>query len=169
MRKQLSFRPKVFLGICLTVCSLSGLVFATPAEEAELEQLVKIEQELELQREWTEFRWKQAASQCYLNFWVNYCIGKARVEYRAELDPIRAQEVQVRNTQRKLRESLKNQEDIKRAAERASAEKAAERAANQREYEAKQKAAAERAADLEQRRKDAPKRAQENRAGTQLD
>jgi hypothetical protein len=77
--------------------------------------------------------------------------------------------VQVRNVQRKLRESLKNQEDIKRATERASAEKAAERAANQREYEAKQKAAAERAADLEQRRKDAPKRAQENKAGTQLD
>jgi hypothetical protein len=169
LRKQLPFRPKVFLGIFLTVCSLSGLVFATPAEEAELEQLVKIEQELELQREWTEFRWKQAASQCYLNFWVNYCIGKARAEYRAELDPIRAQEVQVRNTQRKLRESLKNQEDIKRAAERASAEKAAERAANQREFEEKQKAAAARAADLEQRRKDAPKRAQENRAGTQLD
>jgi hypothetical protein len=169
LRKQLPFRPKVFLGIFLTVCSLSGLVFATPAEEAELEQLVKIEQDLELQREWTEFRWKQASSQCYLNFWVNYCIGKARAEYRAELDPIRAQEVQVRNTQRKLRESLKNQEDIKRATERASAEKAAERAANQREYEAKQKAAAERAADLEQRRKDAPKRAQENKAGTQLD
>ena len=169
MRKHPPFRPKVFLGILLTACSLNGLVFATPAEEAELEQLVKIEQELELQREWTEFRWKQASSQCYLNFWVSYCIGNARAEYRAELDPIRAQEVAVRNAQRKLRESLKNQEDIKRAAERASAEKAAERAATQREYEEKHKAAAARAADLEQRRKDAPKRAQENRAGTQLD
>jgi hypothetical protein len=41
------------------------MVFATPAEEAELEQLIQIEQDLELQREWTEFRWKQAASQCY--------------------------------------------------------------------------------------------------------
>ena len=169
MRKQLPFRPKVFFGIFLTVYSLSGLVFATPAEEAELEQLVKIEQELELQREWAEFRWKRDSSLCYQEFWVNYCLGDTRAEYRAALDPIRAQEVQVRNTQRKLRESLKNQEDIKRAAERASAEKEAERAANQREFEEKQKAAAARAADLEQRRKDAPKRAQENRAGTQLD
>jgi hypothetical protein len=167
--KQLPFRPKVFLGIFLTVCSLSGLVFATPAEEAELEQLVKIEQELELQREWAEFRWKRDSALCYQEFWVSYCLGDTRADYRKELDPIRAQEVQVRNTQRKLRESLKNQEDIKRATERASAEKAAERAANQREFEQKQKDAAARAADLEQRRKDAPKRAQENKAGTQLD
>jgi hypothetical protein len=71
--------------------------------------------------------------------------------------------------QRKLRKNLKDQEDIKRAAERASPEKAAERADNQREFTEKQQDAAQRAADLEQRRKDAPKRAQENKAGTQLD
>ena len=150
-------------------CSLSGLVLATPAEEAELEQLIKIEEDLALQREWVEFRWKRDSSLCYQEFWVNYCLGDVRAQYRKELDPIRAQEVAVRDAQRKLRESLKNQDDIKRAADRAAPEKAAERAANQRQYEEKQKAAAARAADLEQRRKDAPKRAQENRAGTQLD
>ena len=169
MSKRFSFRSKVFLGTFLTVCSLSGLVLATPAEEAELEQLNKIEQELELQREWVGYRWKRDSALCYQEFWVNYCLGNARSDYRKELDPIRAQEVAVRDAQRKLRESLKNQDDIKRAADRAAPEKAAERAANQREYEEKQKDAAARAADLEQRRKDAPKRAQENKAGTQLD
>lgn len=169
MSKRFPFRSKVFLGIFLTICSLSGLVLATPAEEAELEQLTKIEEELELQREWVVFRWKRNSSLCYQEFWVNYCLGNVRAEYRKELDPIRAQEVAVRDAQRKLRESLKNQDDIKRAADRAAPEKAAERAANQREYEEKQKDAAARAADLEQRRKDAPKRAQENKAGTQLD
>ena len=169
MSKRFPFRSKVFLGIFLTICSLSGLVLATPAEEAELEQLTKIEEELELQREWAVFRWKRNSSLCYQEFWVNYCLGNVRAEYRKELDPIRAQEVAVRDAQRKLRESLKNQDDIKRAADRAAPEKAAERAANQREYEEKQKDAAARAADLEQRRKDAPKRAQENKAGTQLD
>jgi hypothetical protein len=142
---------------------------ATPAEEAELEQLTKIEEELELQQEWAVFRWKRDSSLCYQEFWVNYCLDKVRAQYRKELDPITAQKVAVRDAQRKLRESLKNQDDIKRAADRASPEKAAERAANQREYEEKQKDAAARAADLEQRRKDAPKRAQENKAGTQLD
>ena len=169
MSKRFPFRSKVFLGIFLIICSLSGLVLATPEEEAELEQLTKIEEELELQREWAVFRWKRDSSLCYQKFWVNYCLGNVRADYRKELDPIRAQEVAVRDAQRKLRESLKNQDDIKRAADRAAPEKAAERAANQREYEEKQKDAAARAADLEQRRKDAPKRAQENKAGTQLD
>lgn len=169
MRKNLSLRSKIFVSIFLFVTSLSGVVLATPAEEAELEQLNKIEQELELQREWAKYRWGKTSSECYQKYWVNSCLKDARADYRKEIDPIREQEVALHEVQRKLRESLKNQEDIKRAAERASPEKAAERAANQQEYEQKQKDAAARAADLEQRRKDAPKRAQENKAGTQLD
>ena len=149
--------------------SVSGVALATPAEEAELDRLDKIEQELELQREWAKHRWGKASSECYSKYWVNYCLREARATYRKEVDPIQEQEVALHETQRSLRKSLKDQEDKKRAAERASPEKAAERADNQREFEEKQKAAAARAADLEQRRKDAPKRAQENKAGTQLD
>ncbi|MBU3554177.1 hypothetical protein ICN31_01175 [Polynucleobacter sp. UB-Piko-W3] len=162
-------RSTIFLGIFVVACSFSSLVLATPAEEAELAQLDKIEQELELQREWAKYRWGKAQSDCYQQYWVNYCIGSARTQYRKEIDPITEQEIALHEVQRKLRKSLKDQEDIKRAAERASPIKAAERADNQREFEEKQKAAAVRAADLEQRRKDAPKRAQENKSGTQLD
>ena len=36
----------------LLTCSFSSLALATPAEEAQLEQLDKIERELELQRDW---------------------------------------------------------------------------------------------------------------------
>ena len=169
MRKNLSLHSKIFTGIFLLVTSSSGVVLATPAEEAELEQLDKIEQELELQREWAKYRWGKASSECYQNYWVNYCLRSARAEYRNEIDPISEQERALHEVQRKLRKSIKDQEDQKRAAERASPEKAAERVDNQREFEEKQKASAARAADLEQRRKDAPKRAQENKAGTQLD
>lgn len=164
-----TIRSTIFLGIFAVAYSFSGLVLATPAEEAELAQLDKIEQELELQREWAKYRWGKAQSDCYQKYWVNYCIGSARTQYRKEIDPITEQEIALHEVQRKLRKSLKDQEDIKRAAERASPVKAAERADNQREFEEKQKAAAVRAADLEQRRKDAPKRAQENKSGTQLD
>ena len=160
---------KIFLGIFVAVCSFSSLVLATPAEEAELAQLDKIEQELELQREWVKYRWGKAQSDCHQKYWVNYCIGSARKEYRKEIDPITQQEIALHEAQRKLRKSLKDQEDIKRAAERASPVKAAERVDNQREFAEKQNDAAQRAADLEQRRKDAPKRAQENKSGTQLD
>ena len=149
--------------------ALGGIAFATPAEEAELAKLDKIEQELELQREWAKYRWGKASSDCYQNYWVNYCLRSARADYRKEIDPISEQELALHEVQRKLRKSIKDQEDQKRAAERASPVKAAERTDNQREFEEKQKAAAARAADLEQRRKDAPKRAQENKAGTQLD
>jgi len=162
-------RSKIFFGIFWVACSLSGLVLATPAEEAELEQLDKIERELETQRDWAKYRWGKASSECYKNYWVNYCISSARAQYRKEIDPITQQETALHEVQRKLRKNIKDQDDQKRAAERASPEKAAERADNQREFTEKQKDAAQRAADLEQRRKDAPKRAQENKAGTQLD
>ena len=162
-------RSKIFIGIFLLTSALGGIAFATPAEEAELAKLDKIEQELELQREWAKYRWGKASSDCYQNYWVIYCLRSARADYRKEIDPISEQELALHEVQRKLRKSIKDQEDQKRAAERASPVKAAERTDNQREFEEKQKAAAARAADLEQRRKDAPKRAQENKAGTQLD
>jgi len=164
-----TIRSILFLGIFVAACSFGSLVLATPAEEAELAQLDKIEQELELQREWAKYRWGKAQSDCYQKYWVNYCISSARTQYRKEIDPITQQEIALHEVQRKLRKSLKDQEDIKRAAERASPVKAAERVDNQREFEEKQKAAVVRAADVEQRRKDAPKRAQENKSGTQLD
>ncbi len=153
----------------MLVNALSGVALATPAEEAELDKLDKIEAELELQRDWAKYRWGKASSECYQNYWVNFCLRDARAQYRKEIDPISEQERALHEVQRKLRKSIKDQEDQKRAAERASPVKAAERSENQREFEEKQKAAATRAADLEQRRKNAPKRAQENKAGTQLD
>ena len=169
MRKNFSQRFKIFIGIFLLLSSISGITLATPAEETELAKLDKIESELELQRDWAKYRWGKASSDCYQNYWVNYCLRSARAEYRKEIDPISEQERALHEVQRNLRKSIKDQEDQKRAAERASPVKAAERVDNQREFEDKQKAAAARAADLEQRRKDAPKRAQENKAGTQLD
>jgi hypothetical protein len=162
-------RSLLSLGTFLLVCSFSSPVLATPAEEAQLEQLDKIEAELELQREWAKYRWDKTNAECYKNYWVNSCLVDARAKYRKEIDPIRAKEVELHEVQRKLRASIKDQRDAAKIAERASAEKAAERTANQKEFEEKQKAAAARAVDLEQRRKDAPKRAQENKAGTQLD
>ena len=169
MISSVTLRSLLSLGSVLLVCSFSSLVLATPAEEAQLEQLDKIDRDLELQREWAKYRWEKTNTECYQKYWVNSCLRDARANYRKEIDPIRVQEVELYEVQRKLRTSIKDQRDAAKIAERASAEKAAERAANQKEFEEKQKAAAARAADLEERRKDAPKRAQENKAGTQLD
>ena len=145
-----------------------GATHATPAQEAELEKLDKIEAELSLQREWADYRWKKASAECYQKYLVNRCLSQARAQYRKEIDPIRAQEVELNTAQRELRKLLKDERDAKRKAEKADPAKAAERAENVRAYEEKQRDAAKRAEDLEERRKDAPRRAQENKAGTQL-
>ena len=145
----------------------TGSAKATPAQEAELKNLDLIEAELTLQREWSDYRWKKASAECYQAYFVNRCLSQARAQYRKEIDPIRAQEVELNTAQRELRKLLKDERDAKRAADKADPAKAAERAQNMRTYEQKQEDAAKRAADLEERRKDAPRRAQENKAGTQ--
>lgn len=145
-----------------------GAAHATPAQEAELEKLDKIEAELTLQREWADYRWKKASAECYQKYLVNRCLSQARAQYRKEIDPIRAQEVELNTAQRELRRLIKDERDAKRKAEKADPAKAAERAENVRTFEEKQRDAAKRAEDLEERRKDAPRRAQENKAGTQL-
>jgi hypothetical protein len=145
-----------------------GMAQATPAQESELEKLNLIEAELTLQREWADYRWKKASSECYQKYLVNRCLSQTRAQYRKEIDPIRAQEVELNTAQRELRELLKDERDAKRIADKADPAKAAERSQNKRAFEEKQRDAAKRAEDLEERRKDAPRRAQENKAGTQL-
>jgi hypothetical protein len=159
-----------FLFAAIAVSLTLGIVAAqaTPAQEAELEKLDLIEAELTLQREWADYRWKKASAECYQKYLVNRCLSQARAQYRKEIDPIRAQEVELNTAQRELRKLLKDERDAKHAAEKADSAKAAERAQNKRAYEQKQEDAAKRAEDLEERRKDAPRRAQENKAGTQL-
>jgi hypothetical protein len=165
----ISLRLRIFAFLFFASCCLTPLAFATPEEESELESLNKIDQQLELQRDWAKYRWEKAQNECYTHYWVSYCLSGARSDYRKAIDPISAQQIALHTEQRKIRESLKDQKDAEKIANRAAPEKAAERAENKQKYEQKQKDSAQRAADLEQRRKDAPKRSQENRSGTQLD
>jgi hypothetical protein len=165
-----SFSLPAFLSAAMAIGLALGVgaAHATLAQEAELEKLDKIEAELTLQREWADYRWKKASAECYQKYLVNRCLSQTRAQYRKEIDPIRAQEVELNTAQRELRRLLKDERDAKRIADKADPAKAAERAQNKRAFEQKQVDAAKRAEDLEERRKDAPRRAQENKAGTQL-
>ncbi len=144
-------------------------VHAVTSDELELEKLNQIEAQLTLQREWAEYRWKKTSAECYDKFFVNSCLSDARAKYRREIDPIRAQEVLLNENQRIIKERIKTERDARRAAERADPKRAQERAENEKAFLQKQKDAASRAADLEERRKDAPRRAQENKSGAKLD
>ena len=148
---------------------LSTLIMAATNDELELERLNQIEAELTLQREWADYRWKKTNSECYAKFFVNSCLEDARAKYRREIDPIRSQEVLLNENQRIFKDRIKTQRDAQRAAERADPTRSQERADNEKAFQQKQKEAAARAADLEERRKDAPRRAQENKSGVKLD
>ena len=148
---------------------LSTLIVAATNDELELERLNQIEAELTLQREWAEYRWKKTNSECYAKFFVNSCLADARAKYRREIDPIRSQEVLLNDNQRIFKDQIKTQREAQRAAERADPKRSQERADNEKAFQQKQKEAAARAADLEERRKDAPRRAQENKSGVKLD
>ncbi len=168
MIRPLSFSTLLSTAIAFGLVLGMGTAQATPVQEAELAKLDLIEAELTLQREWADYRWKKASSECYQKYLVNRCLSQTRAQYRKEIDPIRAQEVELNTAQRELRELLKDERDAKRIADKADPAKAAERTQNKRAFEEKQQDAAKRAADLDERRKDAPRRAQENKAGTQL-
>ena len=148
---------------------LSTLIVAATNDELELERLNQIEAELTLQREWAEYRWKKTNSECYAKFFVNSCLADARAKYRREIDPIRSQEVLLNENQRIFKDQIKTQREAQRAAERADPKRSQERADNEKAFQQKQKEAAARAADLEERRKDAPRRAQDNKSGVKLD
>ena len=148
---------------------LSTLTMASTNDELKLERLNQIEAELTLQREWADYRWKKTNSECYAKFFVNSCLEDARAKYRREIDPIRSQEVLLNENQRIFKDRIKTQRDAQRAAERADPKRSQERADNEKAFQQKQKEAAARAADLEERRKDAPRRAQENKSGVKLD
>ena len=157
------------LSLIVAVLCCASLVWANTPAEDELAELNKIEAQLLLQRQWIDYRWKKASAACYADFFVTYCLKGTRADYREQIDPIRAQEIALHESQRIVRDKIKDANDAKRAAERADPAKAEQRTDNKKAFEQKQKDEVERAADLEKRRKDAPRRAQENKAGTQLD
>ena len=76
---------------------------------------------------------------------------------------IRGQEIPMHERQRKLNEILKDERDIARLAEKLDPKNAEERAKNRRVYDQKQEDREQRIRDLEDRRKDAQKRATGNR------
>lgn len=73
------------------------------------------------------------------------------------------------NRQREVNEFIKDEKDQLRFADYADPQKVKQRAENRANFEEKQRLRSEREAELEQRRKDAEKRAKENRNTSPLD
>ena len=137
-------------------------VWATPAQVEELKQIDEAQEKINLKKEWIQYRYELASHDCYAKFFTVSCLKDARNNYRAELLPVRQEELAMHEHQRELKEALKNERDLERQAESADPNKAKERANNRKAFDEKQQKRADRAAELEERRKDAAKRSEEN-------
>jgi hypothetical protein len=96
-------------------------------------------------------------------------MDQARVVYLKEKKIVRDQEITLHDRQRVVNENIKDEKDQQRIAEYQDPKKVKERAENRANYEEKQRLRAQREAELEERRKDADKRAKENRKTSPLD
>lgn len=150
----------------LFLISVSLHASATPQEALELKEIDVIQEKLNLQRDWADYRFEKSKNECYSKFFTTSCLKDAKQLHDQEIKKIRAQEVPMHDKQRNLKESLKNERDMERAAERSDPKKEQERVKNRRVFEEKQADRAQREKDLEERRQDAQKRSQENRSSS---
>jgi hypothetical protein len=160
---------RISLGTLFTSLSLlTTVVFAGPAEVAELAEIEKIQGNLNLQKDWAKFRLEKKQHDCYDKFFTTRCLDKARLEHRQEIKEIRAQEIPMRERERVLKAIIKDEQDAQRIKERNDPAKAKQRAANVKDYEQKQLDQIKREEDLVKKRAESEKRAQENKKGSPL-
>jgi len=158
-----SLNLSLFLKIGVALLFSVGNAYATPEIEAELKKIDEIQAQLNLKKDWAQYRFDQASVECYQKFFTSSCIKDARKIYRQETLAIRSQELPMNDRQRQLKELLKTERDNQRRLEREDPKRALERAENKKAYEEKQAKMIERTQELEERRKDAPKRSEGNR------
>jgi hypothetical protein len=159
----------LFFASILMILVTHSQTFAGVAQDKELKEMDLIQNNLNTQSEWVQYRYDQAVSDCYSKFWMQRCLDKARLEFLKEKKIVRDQEIALHARQRVVNEVIKDEKDQQRIAEYQDPKKVKERADNRANYEEKQRLRAEREAELEDRRKDADKRAKENRKTSPLD
>jgi hypothetical protein len=162
--KNIFFSLFVLLSLAIGTLPLAGIT-----QDKELKELDIIQSNLDTQKEWITYRHDQAVAICYHQFWMQRCMDKARVQFLKESKVVRDQEIALHDRQRYVNEVIKDEQDQQRLAEYQSPQKVKERAENRANFEEKQRLRAERITELEERRKDADKRAQENRKTSPLD
>jgi hypothetical protein len=99
---------------------------------------------------------------------VERCLDRVRQTYLKEIKVVRVQELAMHDRRREVNEMIKTEKDTLRIAERQDPKNIQERADNRKAFEEKQILRAKRIEELEERRKDSAKRAQQNRSASPL-
>ena len=160
---------RISLGVFFIALSFVAMPsFAGPAEIAELAEIEKSQNNLNLQKDWAKYRLEKKQHDCYDKFFTTRCLEKARLEHRQETKEIRAQEIPMRERERVLKSIIKDEQDEQRIKGRNDPAKAKQRADNVKDYEQKQLDQIKREEDLVKKRAESEKRAQENKKGSPL-
>jgi hypothetical protein len=154
---------KHWLVSLLICCSFITFAKANPSLDNELLQLDQIQEQLDLKRDWLKFRFDSDVQACKDLFFTTSCTTKAKKQLQREEKDLFEQENLLHTRQRDIKKALKDEEEQQRVAERADPKQVQIRANNRASFEEKQREKALREAEVEERRKDAAKRAQENR------
>jgi len=146
-----------------TICVLVGTAHAGLAEQAELDDIARRQEQINLKRDWIKYRLDEKQQQCYEKFFTAKCLDEAQLLYRREMREIRAQETLMHDRQRALRAIIKDEKYQERQENRADPLKEQERRENVKNFEQKQLDAAKRQADVDKKRAEAEARAKENK------
>jgi hypothetical protein len=146
-----------------TICVLVGTAHAGLAEQAELDDIARRQEQINLKRDWIKYRLDEKQQQCYEKFFTAKCLDEAQLLYRREMREIRAQETLMHDRQRALRAIIKDEKYQERQDNRADPLKEQERRENVKNFEQKQLDAAKRQADVDKKRAEAEARAKENK------
>ena len=146
-----------------TICVLVGTAHAGLAEQAELDDIARRQEQINLKRDWIKYRLDEKQQKCYEKFFTAKCLDEAQLLYRREMREIRAQETLMHDRQRALRATIKDEKYQERQDNRADPLKEQERRENVKNFEQKQLDAAKRQADVDKKRAEAEARAKENK------
>jgi len=144
-------------------CFFAPFLAANPSLEKELSSLDQIQEKIDLKREWMKYRYDMEFQSCQDLFFTTSCTTKVKKQFQKEEKELFEQENLLHTRQRDIKKALKDEAEQERIAERADPKQVQIRANNRASFEEKQREKALREADVEDRRKDAAKRAQENR------
>lgn len=157
---------RYFRSLLAVFVMLPMLVLAGPAEEAELADIDQRQANLNLKKDWAQYRLEKKQHDCYDKFFTTRCLDQARLEHRQEIKEIRSQEIPMHERQRVLKAILKDEKDAERLKQRNDPLKEEKRSENVKAFEQKQIDRDKREADLAKKRADSEKRANENKKAT---
>ncbi len=154
---------KLWLLTSLLVWCFAPVVNASQSLQNELLTLDQIQEKIDLKRDWMKYRYDMEFQTCQDLFFTTSCTTKAKKQLQKEEKDLFDQENLLHTRQRDIKKALKDEAEQLRIAERADPKQVQIRANNRASFEEKQREKALREADVEERRKEAAKRAQENR------